>query len=120
LAVQVLLEYTVYVTVPEALATLVPAKVAESVTGVPVGTEIEAPDWLVPPLPLPQVPVAPADSVLAVPAEDWFHPDPELQLPPLPERDVLTLTGVVVVVDVTVSTSEPQVLVEAALIESPE
>ena len=38
LAVQVLLEYTVYVTVPEALATLVPARVAESVTLVLSGT----------------------------------------------------------------------------------
>ena len=37
---------------------------------------------------------------------------------PPPEREVDTVTAVVT--DVTVSTSEPQVLVEAALVESPE
>jgi hypothetical protein len=59
---------------------------------------------------------------VAVAGADWLHPEPEpdpkLQLPPLLDRDVVTLTAAVV--DVTVSTSDPQVLVEAALVESPE
>jgi hypothetical protein len=80
--VQVLLSYTVKVTVPPAWATLVPARVAASVTAVPVGTEMEAP----------------------------FRPPPT--------REVLTVTGVVI--ELTVSTSDPQVLVEGELVESPE
>ncbi len=64
------------------MPTSVPARVAVSVTPVPVGTEMDAPDW------------------------------------PPPEREVVTVTGVVT--DVTVSTSDPQVVVEAALVESPE
>jgi hypothetical protein len=80
--VQVLLAYTVKVTVPSAWVASVPARVAASVTAVPVGTEMEAPDLL---------PAA---------------------------RDVVSVTGVVA--ELTVSTSDPQVLVEAALVESPE
>jgi hypothetical protein len=56
--------------------------VAASVTAVPVGTEMEAPDR------------------------------------PPPAREVLTVTGVIT--ELTVSTSEPQVLVEGELAESPE
>jgi prolyl-tRNA editing enzyme YbaK/EbsC (Cys-tRNA(Pro) deacylase) len=52
--------------------------------------------------------------------EDWPHV--ELHPPPPADSDVVTVTGVVTggVVPVTVSTSDPQVLVEAALVESPE
>jgi hypothetical protein len=49
--------------------------------------------------------------------EDWPHG--EVHPPPALESVVLTVTGVVVA-GVTVSTSDPQVLVEAALVESPE
>ena len=80
--VQVSLEYTVYVTVPEALAAVVPDRVAVSVTPVLVGTEIESP------------------------------------VRPPPASEVATVTEAVS--EVTVSTSAPQVLVEAALVESPE
>jgi len=38
-------EYTLYVTVPVAVAALVPDRVAESVTAVFVGTEMVVPDW---------------------------------------------------------------------------
>jgi hypothetical protein len=94
--------------------------VAESVTAVPVGPEIEAPDW---PLPLPQVVVPPEPlppQLWCSVVEDWPH----VELHPLPvaDSDVVTVTGVGTggVVPVTVSTSDPQVLVEAALVESPE
>jgi hypothetical protein len=66
--------------------------VAESVTAVPVGTEMDVPD-------------------LVFPRLHWHRPPPA-------EREVVTVTGVVT--DVTVSTSDPQVVVEAALVESPE